>query len=67
MSPRWTYTGVGIQAVLKNFINIAESKILHESCGDKEIRMTLTIYSELYKLLNKSDDFQPCIFGSGRY
>lgn len=67
VSPRWTYTGVGIQTVLKDFINIAESNILYESCSDKEIRMSLTMYSELYKLLNKSDDFQPYIFGNGRY
>lgn len=28
--------------------------------------LSLTMYSELYKLLSKSEDFEPCIFG-GNY
>ena len=65
MSPRWTYTGVGIQTQLLQYINIAENKLKDDKCVDRDIHLSLTMYSELYKLLNKSEDFQPYIFGSG--
>lgn len=67
MSPRWTYTGVGIQTQLLQYINIAENKLKDDKCVDRDIHLSLTMYSELYKLLNKSEDFQPYIFWSGSY
>ena len=67
MSPCWTYTGVGIQTQLLCYINIAENKLKDDKCVDRDIHLSLTMYSELYKLLNKSEDFQPYIFGSGSY
>ena len=67
MSPHWTYTGVGIQTQLLQYINIAESKLKDDKCVDRDIHLSLTMYSELYKLLNKSEDFQPYIFGKGYY
>lgn len=67
MSPRWTYRDVGIQTQLLKYINIAENKMKDGKCVDRDIHLSLTMYSELYKLLNKSEDFQPYIFGSGSY
>ena len=67
MSPRWTYTGVGIQTQLLQYINIAENKLKDDKCVDRDIHLSLTMYSELYKMLNKSEDFQPYIFGRGCY
>lgn len=66
MSPCWTYTSCGIQTKLLHFINIANNKLKDEKCVDRDIHLSLTMYSELYKLLNKSEDFQPYIFG-GNY
>ena len=67
MSPHWTYTGVGIQTQLLQYINIAENKLKDDKCVDRDIHLSLTMYSELYKLLNKSEDFQPYIFGRWCY
>ena len=63
-SPRWTRTGVGIRTQLLQYINVAENKLKDSSCVDCGICLSLTMYSELYKLLNKSEDFQPGTFGS---
>lgn len=62
MSPRWTYTGVGIQAQLLQYINIAENKLKDDKCVDRDIHLSLTMYSELYKLFNKSEDFSTVYF-----
>ena len=67
MSPRWTYTGVGIQTQLLQYINIAENRLKEDKCVDRDIHLSLTMYSELYKMLNKSEDFQPYIFERGCY
>ena len=67
MSHCWTYTGVGIQTQLLNYINIAENRLKDDKCVDRDIHLSLTMYSELYNMLNKSEDFQPYIFGSGSY
>ena len=50
MAPRWRYTGVGIQTQLLQNINIAENKLKDSSCVDRDIHLSLTMYSELYKL-----------------
>ena len=67
MSPRWTYRHCGIQEKLLCYINIAENKLKDDKCVDRDVHLSLTMYSELYKLLNKSEDFQPYIFGRGCY
>ena len=67
MSPRWTYRHCGVQTQLLKYINIAENKLKDDKCVDRDIHLSLTMYSELYKLLNKSEDFQPYIFRSGDY
>ena len=65
VSPRWTYRHCGIQTQILKYIDIAENKMKDDKCVDRDIHLSLTMYSELYKLLNKSEDFQPYIFGSG--
>ena len=50
MSPRWTYTGVGIQTQLLQYINIAENKLKDDKFVDRDIHLSLTMYSELYRL-----------------
>lgn len=39
MSPRWTYTGVGIQTQLLQYINIAENKLKDDKCIDRDIQV----------------------------
>ena len=34
-----------------------------DKCVDRDIHLSLTMYSELYNMLNKSENFQPYIFG----
>ena len=60
---------------MNGFVNISPEELLRVSiiCLEKhqnynsedDIHLSLTMYSELYKLLNKSEDFKPYIFGSG--
>ena len=62
---------------MNGFVNISPEELLRVSVicleqhqnynGEDDIHLSLTMYSELYKLLNKSEDFQPYIFGSGSY
>ena len=58
---------------MNGFVNISPEELLRVSIiclekhqnynGEDDIHLSLTMYSELYKLLNKSEDFQPYIFG----
>ena len=66
MSPRWTHTGVGIQTQLLQYINIAENKLKDSSCVDRDIHLSLTMYSELYKLtLTRVKIFNRIFLGEG--
>lgn len=61
--PRWTYTHCGIITRLNELKSIAENVIRDGRVEDRDVKLSLTTHSELYKLLNKSKDFQPYIFG----
>ena len=61
--PKWTYNHCGIITRLNELKSIAENVIRDESVEDRDVKLSLTTHSELYKLLNKSEDFQPYIFG----
>ena len=64
-SPRWTYNHCGIITRLNELKSIAENVVQDELVEDRDVKLSLTTHSELYKLLNKSGDFQPYIFGMG--
>ena len=63
--PRWTYKHCGIITRLDELKSIAENVIRDKLVEDRDVKLSLTTHSELYKLLNKSKDFQPYIFGMG--
>ena len=63
--PRWTYNHCGIITRLNELKSIAENVIRDKLVEDRDIKLSLTTHGELYKLLNKSEDFQPYIFGMG--
>ena len=65
MSPRWTYLHCGIITRLDGLKSIAENVIRDERVEYRDVKLSLTTHGELYKLLNKSKDFQPYIFGMG--
>lgn len=61
--PKWTYDHCGIITRLNELKSIAENVIQDRLVEDRDVKISLTTHSELYKLLNKSKDFQPYIFG----
>lgn len=61
--PTWTYDHCGIITRLNELKSIAENVIKDKIVEDRDVKLSLTTHSELYKLLNKSGDFQPYIFG----
>lgn len=61
--PRWTYNHCGIITRLNELKSIAENVIRDGRVEDRDVKLSLTTHSELYKLLDKSKDFQPYIFG----
>ena len=63
--PRWTYNHCVIVTRLNELKSIAENVIQDKLVEDRDVKLSLTTHSELYKLLNKSGDFQPYIFGMG--
>ena len=63
--PTWTYDHCGIITRLNELKSIAENVIRDERVEDRDVKLSLTTHSELYKLLNKSKDFQPYVFGMG--
>ena len=64
MKPKWTYTGVGIITRLNELKRIANNVLLDNDTECKDIYLSETTYDNLYLLLNKSDKFQPYIFGN---
>ena len=63
VKPTWTYNHCGIITRLNELKSIAENVIRDKLVEDRDVKISLTTHSELYKLLNKSKDFQPYIFG----
>lgn len=65
VKPTWTYDHCGIITRLNELKSIAENVVQDKLVEDRDVKLSLTTHSELYKLLNKSKDFQPYIFGMG--
>ena len=68
--PPWSYRGAGIKTRLLGLVEVARNVIEDEgnrigSLFEPPIMLTETSYSNLYKLLNKDDSFEPFIFGLG--
>ena len=64
-SPTWTYDDVGIITRLKQLQSIAEDVMKDSDLVNTDIYLSITTYSELYKLLNKDKSFEPYVFGMG--
>ena len=64
-SPRWTYKDCGIITRLNELKGVAENVILDSKVIDRDIKLSLTSYNELFKLLNKDKGFEPFVFGNG--
>ena len=63
--PTWTYKHCGIQTRLIELQNIA-TRVLNDSGVEyKIIYLSEDTHTNLYYLLNKSDDFQAFMFGMG--
>lgn len=60
-SPHWTYDHCGIGTRLLELLDIANSAIRDGAT----VRLTETTYLHLNRLKNKSEDFQPYVFGNG--
>lgn len=65
VSPRWTYNDCGIITRLNELKWVAENVIRDSKVIDRDIKLSLTSYNELFKLLNKDKGFEPYIFGNG--
>lgn len=63
--PRWAYRGCGLVKRLEDLRSIALAVINDESLVDRDIRLTETTYSELLKMYNKSETFEPFVFAGG--
>lgn len=63
--PVWTYDHCGIITRLNELKSIAENVIRDKLVEDRDVKLSLITHSELYKMLNKSKEFQPYIFGMG--
>ena len=63
--PTWTYTHCGIQARLIELQNIATHVLSDSGVEYKIIYLSEDTHTNLYYLLNKSDDFQAFMFGMG--
>lgn len=63
--PRWTYSGCGIITRLNELKGVAENVIRDPKVIDRDIKLSLTSYNELFKLLNKDKGFEPFVFGNG--
>lgn len=59
--PRWVEREAGIITRLQNLKVLAEGALGTSST----ITLTHTTYTELYKLLNKDNSFEPHVFGNG--
>lgn len=63
--PSWTCTHFGIQTRLIGLQNIATRVLNDSGVEDKIIYLSEDTHTNLYYLLNKSDNFQAHIFGMG--
>ena len=59
--PSWTYNDCGIVTRTEELLEMANNAIKDGS----EVRLSETAYINLYRLLNKSGNFQPYIYGMG--
>lgn len=63
--PSWAMRGCGLISRLNNLRSIALAVQDDASLSDKDIRLTETTYSQLLKMCNKADDFEPYVFAGG--
>ena len=63
--PRWATRGCGLITRLNELRGIALAVLDDKGVVDKDIRLTETTYSELLKMYNKSNDFEPYVFAGG--
>lgn len=63
--PRWAMRGCGLITRLNNLKSIAMAVQADGGLDDSDIRLTETTYTQLLKMYNKAEDFEPHIFSMG--
>ena len=63
MPPHWAYRGCGILTRLKDLSDCAKNVDNDDLILEKCVLLSYDDHVNLYKLLNKDEDFQPYIFG----
>ncbi len=63
--PRWAYRDCGLITRLKDLRSIAKALLEDDTLVDRDIKLTETSYSELLKMYNKSESFEPFVFAAG--
>ena len=61
----WAAYGCGIETRLKELGHIAQNVINDDKVLDRDIKLSFTTHTNLYKCYNKDDTFQPHVFGLG--
>lgn len=64
--PRWAMRGCGLITRLNNLKSIAAAVQADKGIADNDIRLTETTYTQLLKMYNKDESFEPYIF-AGSY
>lgn len=63
--PTYTYWNAGIKTRLLALKEIGKNVIDDREVVDRDIKLSLTTHTNLYKMLNRDKTFQPFIFGLG--
>lgn len=63
--PRWAMRDCGLIARLNNLKSIAIAVQNDDKLVDRDIRLTETTYTQLLKMCNKAEDFEPYVFAEG--
>ena len=63
--PRWAMRGCGLITRLNNLKELVLAVQSDKELVDNDIRLTETTYTQLLKMRNKSDDFEPYVFAMG--
>lgn len=63
--PRWAMRGCGLITRLNDLKSIAIAVQNDKQLVDSDIRLTETTFTQLLKMCNKAEDFEPYVFAGG--
>lgn len=63
--PRWAMRDCGLITRLNNLKDIAVAVQVDKGLVDSDIRLTETTYTQLLKMRNKDESFEPYVFAGG--